>query len=83
MTYDIMKFIVHNNVLAFALVLICNKLCISSAFVAKQHSERTINTRLNSDSNGESDFSTPDMGDVGFVLLAGGTGSRMKAGMRK
>jgi hypothetical protein len=82
-----MKFLVHSNLLAFALVsLMCNKLCISStsAFVAKQHSERIINTRLNSDNNnGESDFITPDMGDVGFVLLAGGTGSRMKAGMRK
>jgi hypothetical protein len=28
-------------------------------------------------------FDTPDMGDVGFVLLAGGTGSRMKANMRE
>ena len=78
-----MQFLVHNNLLAFALVLICNKLCISSAFVAKHHTERIINTRLNSNNNGESDFITPDMGDVGFVLLAGGTGSRMKAGMRK
>jgi peptidoglycan biosynthesis protein MviN/MurJ (putative lipid II flippase) len=25
---------------------------------------------------------TPDMDDVGFVVLAGGTGSRMKANMR-
>jgi hypothetical protein len=29
------------------------------------------------------DFGTPDMADVGFVLLAGGTGSRMKANMRE
>lgn len=28
-------------------------------------------------------FDTPDMADVGFVLLAGGTGSRMKANMRE
>jgi hypothetical protein len=31
----------------------------------------------------EGTTTTPDMGDVGFVLLAGGTGSRMKATMRE
>ena len=30
-----------------------------------------------------SDEDTPDMGNLGFVLLAGGTGSRMKASMPK
>ena len=32
---------------------------------------------------GDSDAEVADLGDVGFVLLAGGTGSRMKANMPK
>lgn len=33
--------------------------------------------------SGESEDEGVDLGDVGFVLLAGGTGSRMKANMPK
>lgn len=42
----------------------------------------TCRTRLNGSENGM-ETTTPDMGDVGFVLLAGGKGSRMKSSMRK
>eukprot|EP00535_Pseudo-nitzschia_heimii_P001788 CAMPEP_0197174362 /NCGR_PEP_ID=MMETSP1423-20130617/918_1 /TAXON_ID=476441 /ORGANISM="Pseudo-nitzschia heimii, Strain UNC1101" /LENGTH=295 /DNA_ID=CAMNT_0042623285 /DNA_START=65 /DNA_END=952 /DNA_ORIENTATION=+ len=53
---------------------------ISSAFLS--------NTRLLPNSKllaaiDEGELTTPEMGDVGFVLLAGGTGSRMKASMPK
>mmetsp|Transcript_32013 Transcript_32013/g.35861 ORF Transcript_32013/g.35861 Transcript_32013/m.35861 type:complete len:310 (-) Transcript_32013:48-977(-) len=77
------KFLVYNQLLAL-IFLTCNHLCITSAFVPKQHSSscRNIRTELKSN-NGQSDCITPDMGDVGFVLLAGGTGSRMKASMPK
>ena len=34
-------------------------------------------------SSSADDESVPEMGNVGFVLLAGGTGSRMKASMPK
>ena len=53
---------------------------ISSAFVSNTH--LTANSKLSAATD-EGEFSTPEMGDVGFVLLAGGTGSRMKASMRK
>lgn len=53
---------------------------ISSAFVSNTH--LTANSKLRA-ANDEGEFSTPEMGDVGFVLLAGGTGSRMKASMPK
>jgi 2-C-methyl-D-erythritol 4-phosphate cytidylyltransferase len=36
---------------------------------------------MSATTNGEAD--AVDLGDVGFVLLAGGTGSRMKATMPK
>ena len=36
-----------------------------------------------STSDDDDDDDTPDMGNIGFVLLAGGTGSRMKASMPK
>ena len=62
-----------------ALVLALN-LSISLAFVSNKLSSPI--TQLSA-ADGEADFSTPNMGDVGFVLLAGGTGSRMKASMRK
>mmetsp|Transcript_24622 Transcript_24622/g.67976 ORF Transcript_24622/g.67976 Transcript_24622/m.67976 type:complete len:299 (+) Transcript_24622:143-1039(+) len=66
------------------------KLCVivmtnagtSSAFVSNRQHIASVTTKL-SGTNGDSDFVTPDMGDVGFVLLAGGTGSRMKANMPK
>jgi len=75
------KFLVYTYLLALVLTF---QLCITSAFVPKQHalSDRIVSIELKSN-NGESDFITPDMGDVGFVLLAGGTGSRMKASMPK
>jgi len=53
---------------------------ISSAFVSNGHSSPITKLRASSD---DGEFSTPDMADVGFVLLAGGTGSRMKASMPK
>jgi len=54
----------------------------SSAFVSNRQHIASVASKL-SGTNGDSDFVTPDMGDVGFVLLAGGTGSRMKANMPK
>jgi len=69
-----MKFLFH-----LSLILMFNS-CISSAFVCNKQSPSITKLSAN---NGESEFSTPDMGDVGFVLLAGGTGSRMKASMPK
>jgi len=62
------------------LIFVVNS-CLSSAFVAKQQTLSSV-TKLSA-INDEASFSTPDMGDVGFVLLAGGTGSRMKANMPK
>jgi len=53
---------------------------ISSGFVLNGHTSPI--TKLGA-TNDEGLFNTPDMGDVGFVLLAGGTGSRMKASMPK
>ena len=38
---------------------------------------------LSATSSDESEINVQDFGDVGFVLLAGGTGSRMKANMPK
>jgi len=55
---------------------------ISSAFVSNRQPVSPTTTQL-SGSNGDAEIVTPDMGDVGFVLLAGGTGSRMKASMPK
>lgn len=71
-----MKFLFH---LSFIVVM---NSCMSSAFVSNRQSVASVATKL-SGTNGDSDFVTPDMGDVGFVLLAGGTGSRMKASMPK
>jgi len=53
---------------------------IASAFVSTNKSPSV--TKLSA-ANGDASFVTPEMGDVGFVLLAGGTGSRMKASMPK
>lgn len=53
---------------------------ISFAFVSNTHSLPITKFYA---ANGEGEFTTPEMGDVGFVLLAGGTGSRMKANMPK
>jgi hypothetical protein len=39
--------------------------------------------RTSTETNGEAKADAVDLGDVGFVLLAGGTGSRMKATMPK
>ena len=62
----------------------------ASAFVARPsslHLSQTASLQFSLDasssSDDESSSSTPDMGNVGFVLLAGGTGSRMKANMPK
>ena len=52
----------------------------ASAFVSTNQSPPITKFRA---ATGDGDFVTPDMGDVGFVLLAGGTGSRMKASMRE
>lgn len=68
------KFLVR---LSFILVINSS---ISSAFVTNKQSQPISKLRAVDD---DGDFVTPDMGDVGFVLLAGGTGSRMKASMRK
>ena len=62
-----------------SLILAFNSIS-ASAFVSTN--QAPLITRLSA-ANGDADFATPDMGDVGFVLLAGGTGSRMKASMRK
>ena len=53
---------------------------ICSAFVYSTHPSPNSKLRAVND---EGELTTPEMGDVGFVLLAGGTGSRMKASMRK
>ena len=63
--------------LSFIFVL---SITVASAFVSNTH--LPANLKLSA-ANNEGEFSTPEMGDVGFVLLAGGTGSRMKASMRK
>jgi hypothetical protein len=55
-------------------------LSLSSAFVSNKRSRTIVELHA---TNGDGDMITPEMGDVGFVLLAGGTGSRMKASMRK
>ena len=61
----------------------------ASAFVARPsslHLSQTASLQFSLDassSDDESSTTTPDMGNVGFVLLAGGTGSRMKANMPK
>lgn len=54
----------------------------TTASCDRQHvlsEQRSSRIRLGASEDG----TTPDMGDVGFVVLAGGTGSRMKAGMRE
>lgn len=61
-------------VLFFAL-----QLAVGSAFVPTQ--VKKIGSSLRASSDDES--SMQDLGNVGFVLLAGGTGSRMKANMPK
>lgn len=43
----------------------------------------TASTRYATDGDGDADETLTDLSDVGFVLLAGGTGSRMKANMPK
>ena len=68
------KFLVY---LTFILVFSSS---ISSAFLSSKKSFPITKLRA---TDAEGDLATPDMGDVGFVLLAGGTGSRMKASMRK
>lgn len=55
-------------------------LSLSSAFVSNKRSRTIVELHA---TNGDGDMITPEMGDVGFVLLAGGTGSRMKASMPK
>jgi 2-C-methyl-D-erythritol 4-phosphate cytidylyltransferase len=59
-------------------------LSYSAAFVlrpaSQAHGQVPLKSRLGAAS---SDDDTPDMGNIGFVLLAGGTGSRMKASMPK
>eukprot|EP00533_Pseudo-nitzschia_delicatissima_P001409 CAMPEP_0116093638 /NCGR_PEP_ID=MMETSP0327-20121206/8704_1 /TAXON_ID=44447 /ORGANISM="Pseudo-nitzschia delicatissima, Strain B596" /LENGTH=299 /DNA_ID=CAMNT_0003585187 /DNA_START=42 /DNA_END=942 /DNA_ORIENTATION=+ len=62
-----------------ALILAFNS-GIASAFVSTNKPPSI--TKLSA-ANGDASFVTPDMVDVGFVLLAGGTGSRMKASMPK
>ncbi|VEU40033.1 unnamed protein product [Pseudo-nitzschia multistriata] len=71
-----MKFLFHLS------TLVLLKSCVSSAFVCNPQRIASATTRLSA-ANGDVDFDTPEMGDVGFVLLAGGTGSRMKASMPK
>jgi 2-C-methyl-D-erythritol 4-phosphate cytidylyltransferase len=59
-------------------------LSVSSAFVLQSssllHQLASSKSQVKASSDEES---TPDMGNIGFVLLAGGTGSRMKASMPK
>ena len=43
----------------------------------------SIDTRTLAVASSENESHAPDMSDVGFVILAGGTGSRMKANMPK
>ncbi|KAG7366690.1 2-C-methyl-D-erythritol 4-phosphate cytidylyltransferase-domain containing protein [Nitzschia inconspicua] len=58
--------------------------CHSSAFVPHPKKTTPCSTKINNKlAISADDFETPDMSDVGFVLLAGGTGSRMKATMPK
>lgn len=71
-----MKFLLH-----LSFIVVFNSY-ISSAFVSNRQPVSPTTTQLNG-SNGDAELITPDMGDVGFVLLAGGTGSRMKASMPK
>lgn len=61
-------------VLLFAL-----QLAVGSAFVPTQAKKIGTSLRASTDN----DSSMQDLGNVGFVLLAGGTGSRMKASMPK
>lgn len=61
-------------VLLFAL-----QLAVGSAFVPTQAKKIGTSLRASTDD----DSSMQDLGNVGFVLLAGGTGSRMKANMPK
>lgn len=75
-----MKYSVYKLI---GLVLLLSNLCKTSAFVATSSSDRINSIKLMSNIDDKSEFDTPDMGDVGFVLLAGGTGSRMKASMPK
>ena len=59
---------------------------MTSAFSLNTITKSTtkITTKLDATSSSSDDgFVTPNMDDVGFVVLAGGTGSRMKANMRK
>lgn len=71
----------HSVYQIFTLHLLLSALCRTSAFVTLN--DRINRITLNSNVDGKAEFDTPDFGDVGFVLLAGGTGSRMKASMPK
>lgn len=68
------------NVIALVLAL---QLAVGSAFVPNlsNNARRTILKATDDESS--STFTTQDLGNVGFVLLAGGSGSRMKANMPK
>jgi len=67
-------------------VLALYSLSTANSFVLQPPSLHTGSSGIISTSQVSSsadDESVPDMGNVGFVLLAGGTGSRMKASMPK
>jgi 2-C-methyl-D-erythritol 4-phosphate cytidylyltransferase len=72
------------SLLRLAVALLCS-LSYSAAFVLRPashvHGNVPVKSRLDATSSADDD--TPDMGNIGFVLLAGGTGSRMKASMPK
>lgn len=73
------------KILSLAVFCIWSFSVVASAFVARPSSLHLANvTPFKSQIDASSDDdSTPDMGNIGFVLLAGGTGSRMKANMPK
>jgi len=71
----------HSVYQVFTLILLLSALCRTSAFVTLN--DRINRITLNSNVDGKAELDNTDFGDVGFVLLAGGTGSRMKASMRK
>jgi 2-C-methyl-D-erythritol 4-phosphate cytidylyltransferase len=61
---------------------------VPSSFARKnggiyRHEQRARATKDSHDTKSENPTYIQDLGDVGFVLLAGGTGSRMKANMPK
>jgi 2-C-methyl-D-erythritol 4-phosphate cytidylyltransferase len=72
------------SLLGLALTLLWS-LSVSSAFVLRPSSlvHGQVAPSKSQIASGSSDDDTPEMSNVGFVLLAGGTGSRMKAGMPK